>query len=529
MPQFNYLAMNTEGRNIEGSVTATDMIVAAEQIRRLQLTPIQVQQVSEGADEEVASGSPRVVEGALPAVSAGWASSAPAGAVDLSQAHAAVLPGWNGHTGQAEAASQSGTRLEPWERSVGRQDSTPAPVAPTVIASNLPEVAALGTAVGTSPSGQVRLAAIPYGARRTEQSSFGRVLQEHLILPLTMRRAQQEMAVFYREIAALIGAGIPLYQVFVGVEGNTSNAILKEIAHEGAKQVQAGGRFSDVMAAYAWVFPSMHVQLVRAAETGGMLDEVFRRIAAYTEHDLEVRRLISRETLYPKIVLFVALMLLGAHGLQIGADASHLAIVELVVRGDVIGYLADTVGFGAACLFCFWAISSALRLMSFNLTPCRDLFDRVKLAIPGISGIVRMFATAKFMRTTAALYRGGFGMHSCLQIAGDSSDNSVLRQAAYEAASAAESGRSASEAISASGFFPSISVGMFRTGEATGDLDEMLDKNADYFEDEAKMLLHRVCLIGGVLVFLILAIYIGCVIISLYGSLAGKEMGAGGG
>lgn len=356
---------------------------------------------------------------------------------------------------------------------------------------------------------------------------------EVIVYPLFSGVVIKDLAPFYRQLATLIGAGLPLFQALVALESNTTNAKLKEIARAGQRKVQAGGKFSEVLAAWPWIFKPVEVELIRAAELGGLLEQVLQQIADYVEHDWEIKRLVSRETMYPKLVLFVALMILGYPGFTGGM----MSVVRLVLgglgndqgRGYSFGqYLLETLGFGAFCLALFLVPLAIFRLMLFNVKGVRESYDTLKNAIPGFGSLAKMFAVARFGRTLAALYRGGFGMSQALEIAGDASGNAVLRAAVHRAIPLAERGALVSDSLRSSGFFTNMAIDMYRTGEVSGRLDEMLDKMADFYESEGKLKTRQAAVIFGTGVFLLVAILVAVQVISFWTGY-GHATSAGGG
>jgi type II secretory pathway component PulF len=351
-----------------------------------------------------------------------------------------------------------------------------------------------------------------------------------MVYPLFSGVVIKDLAAFYRQFATLIGAGLPLYQSLIALESNTQNAKLKEVARAGQLQVQAGGKFSDVLAAWPWVFKPVQVELIRAAEYSGMLEQALRQVADYVEHEWEVKRLVSRETLYPKMVLFVAVMILGRPGFF----GERMALVRLVLGGmgrdryEAWEYLLDTVGFGLLCLAFALVPIAVFRLSLFNVPGVREAYDTFKMALPGIGKITKMFALARFGRTMAAMFRGGFGMSYALGVAGDAAGNAVLRRAVQRAIPAAEKGGLASDALSASGVFPPMALDMFRTGETSGRLDEMLDRMADFYESEGKMKTHQTAMIFSVGVFLLVALLVGVQVVSFWTGYASSATSGGG-
>lgn len=530
MPQFAFQATDRLGNSVEGKVTAANPAFAANEIGKMGYALVSLQPVSESPVTESMPAmmpAPDNTTLAMPPPAPMNGRPAP---INLSQAFDETVSGggavalaeggggWN-----APESSNQEERLEPWQRG-GPVAQAPAPTV-SLNASGVPiaKTQAMSALPGLEGGPRPESAPVREGAGRpayspafSQNKSFWQRFKETMIYPIVSGVVIKDLAPYYRQFATLINAGLPLFQTLVALESNTQNAKLKEITRAAQSRVQAGGRFSEVMAAYPWVFSPMQIEMVRASEEGGLLDQVLRQIADYVEHELEVRRLISRETIYPKIVMFVALMLLGVSGFTGG----QMAIVGLVLQGDVKTYFMNTIGAALILLIPIFAAVVAFRLFLFNIPGVRDGYDSFKIMIPAIGKLVKMFALAKFCRTFAALNRAGFGMPNALYIAGDASGNAVIRNAAYRGALRAERGESVADALAASGHFPPLTLDMFRTGEMAGNMDDMLDKMADFYEAEGKMKTHQAALIFGVVVFLIVAFLVGSAIIGLYGGYA---------
>ncbi len=550
MPQFTFNATDAMGNAIEGTLDATDLALAAEQVKRMGYTPIRVLSLApqNGAGDYAVAGDNTLT---LPAS----VESIPGSAVqntapqpvmptvfDLTQtiteypaaANALLVP-----TLDAQTGAISDTYLEPWQRGGATVD---APLVPTLtevgvdqngLQSEPTQTMAAGVANVAAQHQTVRIGApnvregvtIPYRPGMVSEKGLPQQFKEKIVYPLFSGVVLKDLGQFLRQFATLIDAGLPLYQALIALEGNTHNAKLKEVARSGQAQVMAGGKFSDVMAAYPWIFQPVQIEMVRAAELGGLLDQVLRNVADYVEDELAVRRMISHETLYPKITLFMALMILGLPGFMMKTPAfSQLILGTMGNRVYSFGnYLMDTVGFGLAIATPLVLVSIFCKLVLFNTGSVRDAYDTFKMAIPGLGSTVRMFAIAKFARTFAFLYRGGFTMGVALKIAGDACGNGVLRTAAHKAIPVVERGGLASESMAGSAAFTSMAIDMFRTGETTGNLDTMMDKIADYYESEGKAKAHQAAMIFGVVVFLLVAILVAKAIIEQYMSLGHAE------
>lgn len=550
MPQFVFRATDRMGNTVDGSVAADNQADALSQVRGMGYTPLHVQpqgaptpppaRPNLTATQPLAASAVTATQPlhTVPSIAVTQPIPAPTRPrlIDLSApveeiaTSAGSLYGMAG--AEAGAESAPGGHLEPWERNIGLNDPANAEQTTAMDPNGVQPTQALpagGPQPFTAPQTRGSVERPYYDSEHERAKPFPQMFRERVVYPIFAGVVLKDLAPFYRQFATLINAGIPLYQALSALESSTKNPKLKEIARAGQRQVQAGGRFSDVMAAYPWICSPMQVEIIRAAEQGGMLDTSLRQLADYVENDLSIKRLISRETVYPKIVLFVALMLLGRPGFMFGT----MAIVRFVLGGmgkdayTGLDYLKDTLGFGFLCLFPIAACIIAFRLFFFNSVAFREGYDMFKTSIPVLGNLIRMFATAKFCRTFAALYRGGFPMGSALQIAGNASGNFVLRKAAHRAAAAANRGEMVGDSMRSSGFFNALTVDMFRTGETSGSLDMMVDKIAEYYEAEAKMKSHQAAMILGTCVFLLVAILVAVQVISQYGGLAAREVGAG--
>ncbi len=529
MQQYSFEATDQAGNHVSGTVSAPGEALAANQIGQMGYALLSLHVVKDPSQEPLdspqASGQP---EPTLPMTPARL------------PLNAYSDRGGGDFDANATAEMPSLSRpLEPWER------NAPLPQEPLPVAT----LNAAGVAIN-------RTQPMMYGARESVMTQEGapgigetprgletspaesdankplqQLFMEKMIYPFFSGVVLKDLAPYYRQFATLIGAGLPMFQSLSALEGNTQNPKLKEITRAAQLSVQRGGQFSEVMRRWPWVFKPIEMQLIRASEMSGTLEETLRQIADYVEHDLSIKRLVQREMFYPVLVLLFALMILGRPGFIGGT----MAFVSLILGGmgqgkaySLLDYFLDTIGFGLGLFAMFLVPLIMFRLFLFNVKGVRESYDRFKLGIPVIGNITKMFALARFSRTLAALSRSGFGMGQGLDIAADASGNAVLHDAVDRARVRAERGELVSTSLSASSFFPPMAIDMMRTGETAGRSDEMLDKIADFNESEGKIKLHMACIVFGVIVFLIVAILVAVQVISFYMGYGSNVMRAGG-
>jgi type IV pilus assembly protein PilC len=325
----------------------------------------------------------------------------------------------------------------------------------------------------------------------------------------------KDLALFYRQLHTLLNAGLPLYSSLetLGNPTQSPNAHLRRVVHAISQHVLTGGRLSEGMARYPWLFSKMQLRMIEAGEAGGLLVEMFHRLAEYLERQYELQLEIKRKTLYPKILLAALLFIPQVPTLVMRGVGPYLWEIWSTVQWLLV------IGVPLLIAFRFLLTTRA----------AREWYDQIKLMIPVTGNLVRKMTIARFARTLAALYGAGVPIMSSVSLAGESSGNHVLESASYGMSSALERGVPMSQALSATGFFPPMFLGMVSTGESTGNLDQMLNKAADFYEEEAKHATLQLVVILGVLLLLVMAVLIAIKIIGFYTGFYGGQAGAASG
>jgi hypothetical protein len=321
-----------------------------------------------------------------------------------------------------------------------------------------------------------------------------------------------DMAVMYRQLATLLQAGVPMVQSMSTLAEQTRNGRLAGILREMATSIGQGSPISETMVKYPSVFPQMHYEMIKAAETTGMLDSMCNRLSAYIEREVEIRRKIQRETLYPKIVLSVAgCVILLLTFLKAGQDGA----IALVIWGMTVA----GIGFG---LWWLWRYADQYPAIG-------AMFDNIRLLIPGTGGVARRYATARFTRALGVLYGSGILLTNAVLISARACGNRAIEETMTRRAPELNEGKPLSEFLASSGLLSPSAVQMARTGEQTGSLDIMMDKVSDYLESEADAKAHQLATFLGVAALIIAGIVVFIIAISFYGGMmAGATSAAGG-
>lgn len=323
------------------------------------------------------------------------------------------------------------------------------------------------------------------------------------------------LAVFFRQFATLINAGLPMHQALQTLVRQTRSGPLQRIVQNLSDDVLSGKPVSQGMARHAHVFTPLQISLMRAGEEGGMLDKTLAQIADHQERELDLRRLIRRITFYPKTVLAFAVLM------PIVVPWIIRSIAGANAQSDL---LPDTSRILVYYLPLAVTVYIAFRIALRSAT-VRQAWDWIKLQPPILGSVVRQFAMAKFGRALGALYAGGVPIARAIVVASDACGNSYIAQTIKPAATRIEQGQQIALSLHETGCFPPMALDMISTGEQTGDLDRMLFSLADYYEAEATTKAHVAATAFGVFALLIAAIVVGSMVISFYRNYFGAMLG----
>lgn len=329
------------------------------------------------------------------------------------------------------------------------------------------------------------------------------------------------LAVFFRQFAAMLAAGVPIYQALDTLSNQrTSNARLRRTLASIRDSILAGERLADAFDKHPAVFSPIIRAMIRVGEMGGALEQVLRQIATYLENELELRRLISRVTFYPKLVLFFAIVipnLIPALITLVGGQGG--APVGAVLLGITMTF--------AKILLVIFAIWALFRL-AMQAQGFRYAWGLFTVSLPWIGFTVRQLALARFARALSALYGAGLPLSQAVRYAAEATGNEYLRSRIEPAGAKLEAGYSITDTFASTGVFPPMVMDMVATGENTGELGFMMDKVAEYYEEEGKLRAHQAGHVLGVVVYLAVAIYVAIIVIQFYAGYFRAIFGAAG-
>jgi type IV pilus assembly protein PilC len=297
----------------------------------------------------------------------------------------------------------------------------------------------------------------------------------------------QAMVVFSRQFATMIDAGIPILRCLDILHSQTKDPALKNALDTVRKEVKAGTSLNEALEKHPLVFSTLYVNMVRAAEVGGILDQILDRLATFLEKDLEVRQKVKSAMMYPVMVLIFSFLVLVAIFMFVLPKFKEIFDQMNVEMPATTQFLFAASDFLVSF---WWALAGALvggliALRRYVRTPKgRYQYDYLKLKVPLIGELVLKLAVARFARTFGTLVASGVPLMRTLEIVGETSGNAVLATAIEGTRASIREGQPLSAPFAATGLFPPMVIHMMDIGEESGRLSEMMVRIADFYEQE---------------------------------------------
>jgi len=332
----------------------------------------------------------------------------------------------------------------------------------------------------------------------------------------------KDLTVFSRQFATMVNSGLSMLRCLYVLEEQTPNKKLAKVIGEIRQDVEAGISLSDALEKHPKVFSKLYVSMVRAGELGGILDEVLNRLATQLEKEDQIRRAVKSAMVYPVVIgTFAILVLVGMvmflipvfAGMYKELGNAKLPLLTRIMM-NASGILRSWWGLVvlAAVIFAVWGFRRLERTERG-----RQVWDRFKLRIPmGIGEIIRKLAISRFSRTLGTLITSGVPILQAIDITGKASGNAVIEKAMAEVEVSVKEGQSITEPLRKEPVFPPMVTQMISVGEETGSLDAMLNKIADFYEDEVNASVKSLTSILEPILMLFVGALVGTVVISMY-------------
>lgn len=340
----------------------------------------------------------------------------------------------------------------------------------------------------------------------------------------------KELVVFTRQFATMIDAGLPLVQCLDILSSRGENRSLNTILKDVKDYVEQGGTFSEGLARHPKLFDELFVNLVRAGEMGGILDTILNRLAVYIEKRVKLARQVRGAMVYPIAIFFVAAIVIvvmlswvipSFKGMfaEFGGADSLPALTQLVISAsegflnNVLWILLATAGVVVGVV---WVYRQPVG---------KHFFHRMLLALPVLGPVMRKISVARFTRTLGTLLAAGVPILDALDVVKKAAGNVIVENAIQQTSNKIREGRTMAEPLMETAVFPPMVVQMIGVGEQTGALDTMLNKIADFYEDEVDVAVAALTSLLEPLMMVFIGGIVGVILIAMYlpiFSIAGK-------
>ncbi len=331
----------------------------------------------------------------------------------------------------------------------------------------------------------------------------------------------KDKAVFSRQFAALVSAGVAMVRGLGVLSEQCQNPKLKRALMGVSSDVQQGVNLSDAMRKYPECFDGLYTSMVQAGEVGGVLDEVLSRLAKLLEDVARLQNQIKSAMAYPVTVGSLAVLIFFAMVrflLPIFANIFKEIGVELPVFTQVMMNISAFVQDIKNILLIVVVVGGCVFAYKqyYKTRAGREVIDRLALKMPLFGDLIQKSATARFCRTFGALTRSGVPILTCLEIVRDTAGNQIIANAVDEARREIQTGGMISIALQREQVFPLMAIQMISIGEETGELDQMLSKVADFYEDEVEQAVKALTSILEPIMIVVLGGMVGAILLAMY-------------
>jgi type IV pilus assembly protein PilC len=356
---------------------------------------------------------------------------------------------------------------------------------------------------------------VPVAIEREDSSA----LKKDVKLPFGGKVTQKDVAVFSRQFATMINAGLSLIRALHILEEQTENEKLRETARSVRQDVERGSSLAQALGRHPKVFTRLYVAMVKAGEAGGVLDSVLLALAATIEKQVELKRKIKSAMTYPVAVFVIVILIVSAMLLfvvpmfedlysELGGTLPAPTRILLAVSGFVsrfFPFIAVAAGLAA------WALRRWI-----NTDKGRVVWDNFKLRVPVFGKLVHKTAITRFCRTLSVLLRSGVPVLESLEITSETVGNVVVSRAVKDTQEAVKGGESIAAPLTKHAVFPPMVVQMLAVGEETGAVDDMLDRVADFYDQEIEATVDALTSLLEPLLIVVMGSTVGGMVVALY-------------
>ena len=330
----------------------------------------------------------------------------------------------------------------------------------------------------------------------------------------------KDIVILTRQLATMIDAGLPLVQCLEILGSQTENKTLAKVIVQVRSDVESGATFADALKKHPKVFDNLYVNMVAAGEAGGILDTILGRLAAYMEKFAKIKRQIKSAMIYPSVILFVAVAVVA---LLLVVVVPMLAVMfkeagqALPLPTRIVIAFSDFLKGWGGLILLLSIVGTIVGIRRWRKTDAgMRTTDRIAMKIPVMGSLVIRVAVAKFTRTLGTLMTSGVPILEGLIIVAKTAGNKVVEEAIMQTRQSVSEGKTLAEPLTKAKVFPPMVTQMISVGEATGALDNMLNKIADFYDEEVDSAVAALTSMLEPMLMIFLGTTVGFVIIAMY-------------
>ncbi len=330
---------------------------------------------------------------------------------------------------------------------------------------------------------------------------------------------ESDVIIFARQFSTMIDAGLPLLQCLEILHTQQENPTFKKHLKKIKESVESGETFADALKKFPKDFNELFVNMVAAGEAGGILDVILGRLSSYMEKMAKLKKQVKGAMTYPIITIIVAIIVVGIILVfVIPVFEEMFASMESALPAPtlMVVALSDFVVANVLWILIGFAATGFIVRRIYKTQKGRILMDDMFLRLPVVGMLIRKVAVAKFTRTTSTMISSGVSILDALDIVGKTSGNKIVEFAIKDVKSGIAEGRSMADPLLESGVFPSMVCSMISVGESTGALDTMMEKIADFYDDEVDQAVKNLTDMIEPFMLVFLGVVVGGLVIAMY-------------
>jgi type IV pilus assembly protein PilC len=329
----------------------------------------------------------------------------------------------------------------------------------------------------------------------------------------------KDIVIFTRQMSTMIDAGLPLVQCLEILEKQQANPTFKKVLGAVRMDVESGSTLADAMRKHPKTFDKLFTNMIEAGETGGILDTILSRLAVFMEKAMALKKRIKGAMTYPTICLAISILILAI--ILIFVVPVFKTMFEdfgssLPAPTQFVVDMSDFFKANTLYILIFLALLAAVFKKVYSTEKGQLFFDRTFLQLPVLGILIRKVAVAKFTRTLSTMLQSGVPILEALQVVAKTAGNKIIERAVFRVGDAIAEGRPIAEPLEESGVFPNMVVQMINVGESVGALDSMLEKIADFYDEEVDQAVDNLTAMIEPFMMVFLGGMIGGLVVAMY-------------